>query len=440
MKKLFHLLVACFWLFLPTIRAVADDDILSIAQNAGYPATADIAPKSAIVINADNGQIVWGQDIDLQRDPASTTKTMVIYLTMEAIKAGKITMETEVVATPTDQAIAEIYALSNNKIQAGVSYTVSELLAMTFVPSSNIATLMLAHLIFDGTDGQFVDLMNQTAQELGMTDTVFHNGTGAIVSAFEGYYTPEGYDPNLHNLTTTKDLANLNYHLIKKHPEVLQFTKDTQVTVKEGTPYEETFDSYNHSLPNDPMGIEGVDGLKTGSSPSAGYNAIVTAKRGDTRLIVVVLGASQWGDPQGEFVRHYFINGLLEHVFANYEKQEILPAGQHKIDGKTYELSEPLTALVKQGADTPTVHIADGQVVIDQSQAVVGQVGVPAKEVSSLLGAFAPKAKTAKKSSNLWDWMKYGLLILLLMASILVVAVASAVYRRKQRRRNRRRQ
>lgn len=133
----------------------------------------------------------------------------------------------------------------------------------------------------------------------GMTNTRFYNGTGAVFGAFEGYYAPAGSDPSASNEVTAKDMSILAYHLIKKHPDVLEFTNDTQVTVKAGTPLEETLDAYNHSLPGARHAYEGVDGLKTGSSPQAGYNSIVTAKRGDTRLIVVVLGASAWGRSRG---------------------------------------------------------------------------------------------------------------------------------------------
>ncbi|MHC5840056.1 D-alanyl-D-alanine carboxypeptidase, partial [Streptococcus pyogenes] len=82
---------------------------------------------------------------------------------------------------------------------------------------------------------------------------------------------------------TAKDLAILAYHLIKKHPDVLEYTNSTSVSIKSGTPLAETFEAYNYSLPGSKYGIEGVDGLKTGSSPQAGFNSIVTAKRGDTR-------------------------------------------------------------------------------------------------------------------------------------------------------------
>lgn len=430
MRK-FVSLFACISLGLsllgPTIQAA--EDSVGIAQEAGYPATADIAPKGAIVLNAENGQILWQENPDILRDPASTTKTMVIYLTFEAIAQGKISLDTEVVATETDQAIGSIYALSNNKIVAGVTYTVRELLTMTLVPSSNVTTLMLAHLIHDGDDASFLELMNKTAQELGMTNTVFHNATGAIVSAFEGYYAPEGYDHTIPNDTTPKDLATLAYHLIKKYPEVLQFTNETVVTVKDGTPYEETFEAYNHSLPADPMGIEGVDGLKTGSSPSAGYNAIVTAQRGDTRLIVVVMGVSQWGDPEGEFVRHYFVNSLLEKNFADYERKVVAPAGQHEVDGKKVKTDEDLYGLVKKGQEA--------QLVINQNRLQVAGGIDPTAGVA--LTSSSEQGSDAGSASATISKKPISFLPILILVPILVAVLVLVFYLTKPAPRSRNR-
>ncbi|HFR3767126.1 TPA: serine hydrolase [Streptococcus suis] len=366
MKKVISLVLLVCWCFTPLQSVLAAESIVDIAKAAGYPASEETAPKSSIVINADNGQILWDDNGDLVRDPASTSKVMVVYLTLEAISQGKITLDTEVVATEQDQAIAQIYALSNNNILAGVSYKVRELLTMTLVPSSNVATLMLAHLIFEGDDAGFLTLMNDTAQALGMKNTVFYNATGAISEAYEGLYAPEGVDQSLANESTAKDLAILGYHMIKRHPEVLEFTNATKVIVKEGTPNEESFEAYNHSLPGDPMGIEGVDGLKTGSSPSAGYNSIVTAKRGDTRLITVVLGASEWGDPEGEFVRHYYVNGLLEKSFEDYKQATVLEPGKHTVNGEEIRIEQPLTGLVKEGEE-PSLTIENNKVMLANS-------------------------------------------------------------------------
>ena len=438
MKKLSLLAVICliFGMSMPIVQA--SDDITTITREAGYDVTPEIAPKASIVVNAENGQILWGDNIDLQRDPASTTKTMVIYLTMKAIKEGKISMDTEVVATANDQAIADIYALSNNKIKEGVTYTVSELLTMTLVPSSNIATLMLAHLIHEGDDASFIVLMNETAQSLGMTKTVFYNGTGAVVEAFEGYYAPQGYDHTAHNLTTVKDLATLAYHLVNEFPEILDFTNDTVVTVKQGTLYEETFDSYNHSLPGDPMGIEGVDGIKTGSSPSAGYNSIVTAKRGDTRLITVVLGASQWGDPEGEFVRHYYVNALLEKTFKTYSRQLVLPKGKQEINGKSYEVSEDLYALVPNGQEAqPALMVQDGLVSLaTEGGYLSSSSGVAVRESQSLFG-FGKQKDQLTDGSHLGLGFKTKFLMFLGILIFALLGLLALLRKGKQKHRPR---
>lgn len=412
----------------------AEEDLLTMAQKAGYPATADMLPKASIVIDADSGQVLWGENIDLKWDPASTTKTMVIYLTFEAISQGKISLDTEVVATETDQAIAGIYALSNNKIVAGETYTVSELLTMTLVPSSNVATLMLANLIHDGDAASFLQLMNDTAKGLGMSNTHFYNATGAVFGAFEGYYSPAGSDPTASNEVTAKDLAILAYHLIKKHPEVLEFTKDTEVTVKAGTLLEETFKAYNYSLPGGKYGIEGVDGLKTGSSPQAGFNSIITAKRGDTRLITVVLGVGNWADQDGEYYRHYFVNTLLEHTFANYQRQVVAPAGKQEIDGQKWTTEQDLYAMVKDGI-IPQLTVANDRLQvagsIDPMSGVLVKTGFTATDHSS--GLLIPKGSDHSKKTTFFS--SVPMIIYLLVPVLLVLVIGAVILSRGGRRR-----
>lgn len=438
MKK-FLLGVCSLWLavFVGALPVAAEDDLLTMAQNAGYPATADMVPKASIVVDADSGQILWGENVDLKWDPASTTKTMVVYLTFEAISQGKITLDTEVVATETDQAIASIYALSNNKIVAGETYTVRELLIMTLVPSSNVTTLMLAHLIHNGDDASFLQLMNDTAQSLGMTNTRFYNGTGAVFGAFEGYYSPAGSDPTASNEVTAKDMSILAYHLIKKHPEVLEFTNSTQVTVKAGTPLEETFDAYNHSLPGARHAYEGVDGLKTGSSPQAGYNSIVTAKRGDTRLIVVVLGASAWGDPEGEFVRHYFVNTLLEHAFSTYQRQVVAPAGEQEIDGQKWTTDQDLYAMVKDGVAPQLTVVNDHLQVAGSIDPMSGVAVKTAKKPTEHSSGLLLPGGTDKKKTSFFS--SVPLLVYLIVPVLLVLVVGAVIISRDSRKRASRR-
>ena len=418
--------------FVGALPVAAEEDLLTMAQKAGYPATADMVPKASIVVDADSGQILWGENVDLKWDPASTTKTMVVYLTFEAISQGKITLDTEVVATETDQAIAGIYALSNNKIVAGETYTVRELLTMTLVPSSNVTTLMLAHLIHEGDDASFLQLMNDTAQSLGMTNTHFYNGTGAVSGAFEGYYAPAGSDPAASNEVTAKDMAILAYHLIKKHPEVLEFTNSTQVTVKAGTPLEETFDAYNYSLPGGKYGIEGVDGLKTGSSPQAGFNAIITAKRGETRLITVVLGVGNWADQNGEYYRHFFVNTLLEHAFSTYQRQIVAPAGEQEIDGQKWMTDQDLYAMVKDGVAPQLTVVNDHLQVAGSIDPMSGVAVKTAKKPTEHSSGLLLPGGTDKKKTSFFS--SVPLLVYLLVPVLLVLVLVGIFLGRGKRR------
>lgn len=140
-----------------------------------------------------------------------------------------------ITAKPTDEAIANIYEISNNKIVSGVKYTVSELITMTAVPSSNAATVMLANYLSDNDPDKWIDRMNEKSKELGMTNTKWYNASGAGAASYKGYYTPKRYDNNHSNQTTARDLSIMAYNLIKHHPNILKYTSQQTVTVKRNT-------------------------------------------------------------------------------------------------------------------------------------------------------------------------------------------------------------
>lgn len=314
------MLLLCFFVALIplfSVKGEEQDDILSLTRRYGYSVKPADKPVSSIVVNAKNGDIIWQDNIDASRDPASMSKLFTLYLLFEDIKAGKLSLSDHIRASQTDQDISQIYAISNNKIVAGVDYPIRDLITMTAVPSSNAATLMLANYMSDNDAGAFINRINTTAQKLGMKNTFFTNASGAVASAFEGHYSPEGYDSNQPNKTSARDLAILCYHFLKNYPEILEFTCKSSVKTMDRTPYEEEFHSYNYSLPGDKFGIKGVDGLKTGSSPSAAFNAVITAKRDDPRLISIVMGVGDWSDQEGEFHRHPFINAITEYGFTD---------------------------------------------------------------------------------------------------------------------------
>ena len=353
-------------LFSWTVPAFAEEDVFKITQEAGYTEALEInKPKASIIIDGTNGQILWEENPDMPREPASISKMMTVFLVFDAIKEGKLTLDTEIVATENDQMISQIYALSNNKIVADVAYPVRELLKMTIVPSSNVATVMLANAVSDNDEGAFIQRMNEKAQALGMEHTIFYNCSGAAARSFEGLYEPEGVDPDGRNVSTARDLATMSFYLVKDYPEVLEFTNQATVTTMSGTPFEESFETYNYSLPGAKYGIEGVDGLKTGSGPSSAFNYIATAKRGDTRLIEVILGVGDWSDQDGEYHRHQFGNALLEKAFDEYEYQLILPKGEHTIEGIEIQLDTDFFGVVKKG-QKPALSIQEDQLVLNE--------------------------------------------------------------------------
>lgn len=129
-KKIVAVLLAACLALAPSLSSA--DELMDITRAAGYTeATEAYRPKSTLLIDGNTGDVLWEENADEVRDPASMSKAMTLYLVFEAMSKGEISEDTVITATPTDQAIADIYEISNNKIVAGVDYTVSELITMT---------------------------------------------------------------------------------------------------------------------------------------------------------------------------------------------------------------------------------------------------------------------------------------------------------------------
>lgn len=435
MKKRVVLLAALVALLFPaTVKA---DDIMDITRAAGYDVLEINRPKSSIAIDGKTGEILWQDNSDALRDPASMSKVMTLYLVYEAIAEGRLTEETIITATETDQAIAQIYAISNNKIVAGVDYTVGELITMTAVPSSNATTVMLANYLSNNDADAFLDLMNAKAKELGMTNTTWNNASGAAAVAFNGYYLPTRYPIELPNETTARDLAILVYNFVKKYPAILNHTKDPVVTVKAGTPYEETFDTYNYSLPGAKYGIEGVNGLKTGSSPSGAFNYMATVNRKGQEVIAVIMGVGDWSDQDGEYYRHPFGNAIIEKAYADYETRLLLKAGEQEINGQKYELKEDFYGTLKKGS-TPVYAIDEqGNLSLDNGLESVSPNITSSQKVTKVENPVAKVIKkvipgSADQDVTLFDlFFKKGLILIPLLAILLGIVAVEVKRKRK---------
>ncbi|OFI49686.1 hypothetical protein BG261_02185 [Floricoccus tropicus] len=378
-----------------------------MTKDYGYSVDRKYKPKSSIMIDAQNGQILWQDNPDEIRDQGSMAKAMTMFIVYEAMSEGKFGMDTLITATSTDQQISQVYEVSNTPIVEGVKYPVSELIKMSFIPSSSASTIMLANLVSDNDAGKFIDIMNEKAKEIGMTNTHFNNCSGAQAAVFKGLYTPEGYNPNESNQTTARDYSILGFNIVNKHPEILEITKNAKLTIMQGTPYEENVQNYNYSLPGNiaPNGqsysYEGVDGIKTGSSPIADYNYMATCKKNDMRVVEVIMGVGNWDDEDSEFNRHLYGNALLDYAYSNFSKEVILPAGKHDIDSEKVKTDDDLVAVKPKDIDGK--FSISGEDIIYNSPLPFVTKSIPQIKVAykkAGLLSFSKRASNDKKSTS----------------------------------------
>ena len=352
-RKLFKIAMSCMVLtgmFAPITTVLAQESSITITQNEGNSVSEADTPKGDIVVNFSNGEILFQENPDRVVDPASLSKLMTIFLVYDAIKSGKFTLQDKVVATKNDQAISNLTNLSNSPIVAGVEYPVSDLVKMALLPSSNAAVLMLANLINPNTD-DYVDLINQKAQELGMTNTKFVGASGAVTQDFEGLYTVQRYPSNETNQSTARDLAKMVVAMLKAHPEITEITKNKELTVMSGTPYSKTIKNTNHSLEGDLVAFPGIVGLKTGTSERDGFNYIGIYKKDGVELVEVVLGVGQFANHHGEYNRHKIGNALLQYVFKNFEHKTVFNPGTQTIDGQKVTVEHTVDVYVEKGKE-----------------------------------------------------------------------------------------
>lgn len=330
----------------------------------------DTNAYNSILIDADTGKILFQKNIDILLPIASMSKMMSEYLVLEAINSGKVTWDQHV---PISAHVAEIShntSLSNVHLRVDETYTVKELYESVAIYSANGATMALAELIA-GSYGQFVELMNDTAERIGMgeygQDFKFVNSTGLPNKYLIGQHPVGSADDE--NLMTTRATAILAYRLINDYPEVLDTASIPRKVFKEGTDDSINMDNWNFMLPDLVFGYQYVDGLKTGYTSAAGYCFTGTAKKDGQRVISVVMKTDSMEDRFAETKR------LMDYGFNNFLLKELIPAG-YQLDGyeqlpvakgKEREVSistsEPLSVMMKQGEE----ELYSLELVLDES-------------------------------------------------------------------------
>lgn len=280
----------------------------------------DLQVKSGILMDATSGTVLYEKNADESLPPASMTKMMTAYLVMEAIKQGKLKWEDKVVASTYANFLGAMPGGSVVFLADGETHSVKDMVEAMEVNSANDATLALAEKV-GVTESQFVKMMNNKAKEFGMKQTKFVNSTGLPKKDLGKY----GKDMEAEdNMMSARDLAILARHLVQDYPEILQFSSIAKSTFPNGV----VMRNYDLMVPgrNSKYTYEGLDGLKTGHTDTAKYCFTGTAKRGELRLISVVMGA------ETEPARFTETRKLLDYGFNNFEYKSILK-GKEAIKG-----------------------------------------------------------------------------------------------------------
>lgn len=412
------------------VQEIQAGQALYIANKQGHNLEDRYQPAGSIITEINTGMILWEEDAEVAWAPASLTKLMTILLTYDAMEQGKFTLDTEAEVTEKYVDIACRYAMSNNNMQLGASYKVWELIELAIVPSSAAATYMLADMVEPDAD-KFVQMMNARAKELGMTQTTYYNCVGVRNELLWPYH-PASIPLESDNVTSPRDYALLCSYFVKTYPDLLNHTASPHIVIKKGTPYEESFDSHHVSLKGEKYELKGTDGIKTGSSDTAGFNYSATTKRGDTRLVEIVMGVSTWEDQIAEEIRHIVGNAIMEEAFAKYEYKLVLSKGEHTIEGKKIVTEQDLWDCVEKNSELK-FRLENGLVKVDMERKFLP--GYEAAGVSYQMKA----AVTRKKVTGVLMKILKLLGVLILLAVLGIAARIGYVYYRKQQRRKRRR-
>jgi len=279
----------------------------------------DIKAEAAILVEAQSGKILYEKNSDESLAVASMTKMMTEYLVHEAVEKGKIKWNQKTTISEYAYIISQDKDLSNVFLENGGSYTVKELYEAMAIYSANGAAIALAELI-GGSEGNFVKLMNEKAKELGMKSYKFVNATGLMNSDLKGHH-PAGTSPDEQNKMSAKDCAILAKRLLDDYPEILKTASIPKKVFQEGGKYPLQMINWNEMLPGLKHYYEGVDGLKTGSTPEAGYCFTGTAKRDGMRLISVVIKTDSYDARFDETKK------LFDYGFSGFEVKELYPKG-----------------------------------------------------------------------------------------------------------------
>lgn len=277
------------------------------AAMAAVPPAPKLPADAYFLMDATTGQVLVDHNGDLALPPASLTKIMTSYVLAEEVEAGRASLDDMI--TVSRKAWSQNPTFNGSSlmwIEPGKPVSLADLERGIVISSGNDASVAVAeHLA--GTEASFVDVMNQLASELGLTNTIFRN--------------PHGL-PHPEHRSTARDLAKLSVALINSYPEHYKIYKERSFTYNGIKQF-----NRNSLLRSDST----VDGLKTGYTSEAGYGLVASAQRDDMRLVSVVLGSASTRSRTSES------SSLLNYGFRFFQNLRPLSAEVTLVEPKVWK-------------------------------------------------------------------------------------------------------
>ncbi|WP_018250001.1 D-alanyl-D-alanine carboxypeptidase family protein [Orenia marismortui] len=299
----------------------------------------NLESKSAILMDAKTGKILYEKSPHQKLPPASITKIMTMLLAMEAIDQGRADWKDKI---STSEFAAQMGG-SQIWLEPGEEMTLQDLLKAVAVVSANDACVAIAEYLY-GTEENFVKAMNDKAKELGMKNTYFYNTNGLPPT-----------DPKVEgNHTTAYDISLMSRELLK-HKKILEFTSIWIDHLRDG-------ESFLRNTNNLVRFFKGADGLKTGYTQEAGFCLSSTARKGGMRFIAVVMNA-----PNSK-LRFKEARELLSYAFSIHKSIDIVAKGAEVTKVKVFKgESEEIDAIAKDDLQVAVIK-GDEQEVVKQTR------------------------------------------------------------------------
>ena len=296
---------------------------------------------SAIAVDARTGKILFSSDIDGQRHPASLTKVMTLYVLFQDLKAGRIKLTSDLKVSNRAAGMQP----SKLGLKPGSTIPVEDAIKALVTRSANDVAATIGENL-EGTEANFAARMTRTARAIGMSKSTFKNASGL---------------PNPAQVTTARDFATLSLRIQRDFPEYYPYFRISSFNYGK-----QTIRTHNRLLGR----FQGTDGIKTGYIRASGFNLTTSAKRGNKRIVGVVMGGSSGG------ARDKYMMKMLEKAFPKC------------VDGEMIAVA----AGTSEGASVPDTKIA---VVEPKMKPVVDTKGLDKKiQVASIADDPVPAEET----------------------------------------------